>query len=82
MQGDSYLYCAACELNPHNKHDLILGYIAMNTGSMLKHLDLHQQRGDLVALEMRRKLLEDDIINFPEGGSAGGFFNDYKQSVS
>ena len=82
MQGDSYLYCAACELNPDNKHDLVLGYTALNTGAMLNHLDQHKRRGDIVPDDMRKALLMDDATNFPEGGSAGGFFNKKSQDVS
>jgi len=82
MQGDSYLYCAACELNPNNRHDLIFGYIALNTGSMLNHLDQHKRRGDVVPDDMRKALLTDDTTNFPEGGTAGGFFNEQLQNVT
>lgn len=80
MQGDSYLYCAACELHPSNTHDLIFGYVALNTGAMLHHLNKHEQDGSLVAKGLRRKLIEDDIVNFPEGGASGGYFNSYQQS--
>ena len=82
MQGDSYLYCAACELHPYNTHDLIFGYVALNTGAMLHHLDKHERDGFLTTAALRRKLIEDDIANFPEGGGAGGYFNDKKHSFS
>jgi hypothetical protein len=78
MQGDSYLYCAACELHPSNTHDLILGYVALNTGVMLHHLDKHAQAGFLGTAGLRRKLIEDDNVNFPEGGAAGGYFNEHR----
>jgi len=72
--NDTYLYCAACRLNPHNSSELVYGYKAFNTGTMLHHLQKHIEKGHQVSKKLTSSLLKDDDNNFPEGGASGGYY--------
>jgi hypothetical protein len=71
MRDDSYLYCIACSLNPHNKYELVYGYKAFNTGAMVMHVRNHELAGDTVPKKLIDILLKDDYNNFHDGGTGG-----------